>query len=96
MTSVAKPSLHRITKALAVAGAFVAYGCGTGNSPTPGLEQYVIQGEAQGTTYTIKYLATDSVPHAVVTEVLRAVAREPFAVWAAQATAARLLLHMRL
>ena len=73
MTSVAKPSIVQLTKALAVAGAFVAYGCGTGNSPASGLEQFVLQGEAQGTTYTIKYLAMDSVPHAVVTEVLRAV-----------------------
>ena len=67
MTSVAKPSLDRITKALAVAGAFVAFGCGESN-PVPSSREgqgiWVHQGEAQGTTYTIKYVSQDSVPQA--------------------------------
>lgn len=66
MTSVAKPSLDRITKALAVAGAFVAFGCGDPN-PVPSNSAgrvWVHQGEAQGTTYTVKYVSQDSVSQA--------------------------------
>lgn len=66
MTSVAKPSLDRITKALAVAGAFVAFGCGESN-PVPSSSAgrvWVHQGEAQGTTYTVKYVSQDSVSQA--------------------------------
>jgi thiamine biosynthesis lipoprotein len=66
MTSVAKPSLDRITKALAVAGAFVAFGCGDPNSvPSNSAGRvWVHQGEAQGTTYTVKYVSQDSVSQA--------------------------------
>ena len=66
MTSVAKPSLDRITKALAVAGAFVAFGCGDGHPvPSSSAERvWVHQGEAQGTTYTVKYVSRDSVSQA--------------------------------
>ncbi|MGB1577562.1 MAG: FAD:protein FMN transferase [Flavobacteriales bacterium] len=67
MTLVAKPGVAPITKALALAGAFVAFGCG-GEAPpaerADGKRLWVHQGEAQGTTYTIKYLAADSVPQA--------------------------------
>ena len=68
MTSVAKPSLDRITKALAVAGAFVAFGCGDGQrrSLPHGGRVWVHQGEAQGTTYTVKYVSGDSVPQSAL------------------------------
>ena len=72
MTSVAKPSIVQLTKALAVAGAFVAFGCGTsergaGSVAADGRGRvWVHQGEAQGTTYTIKYLAQDSVPQSAI------------------------------
>ncbi len=64
MTSVAKSSIVRFTKALAVAGAFVAFGCGDPNPVSFGTEGrlWVHQGEAQGTTYTVKYVSPDSVP----------------------------------
>ena len=66
MTSVAKQSLNRITKALAVAGAFVAFGCGDANPVPSGSagRLWVHQGEAQGTTYTLKYVSPDSVSQA--------------------------------
>ena len=55
MTSVAKPSLDRFTKALALAGAFVAFGCGNGNRQFDERgREWVHRGAAQGTTYTIK------------------------------------------
>ena len=68
MTSVAKPSLDRITKALAVAGAFVAFGCGEAPEPQKDARgtEWVHRGPAQGTTYTIKYIAPDSVPQAAI------------------------------
>ncbi|MGB0247836.1 MAG: FAD:protein FMN transferase [Flavobacteriales bacterium] len=68
MTSVAKPSLDRITKALAVAGAFVAFGCGEAPEPMENARgtEWVHRGPAQGTTYTIKYIAPDSVPQAAI------------------------------
>lgn len=79
MISVAKPSFDRITKALALAGAFVAFGCGT--SERPGIDfsedgrgrVWVHQGEAQGTTYTIKYVATDSIPQSAFDQSLEEV-----------------------
>ena len=75
MTSVAKSSLDRITKALAVAGAFVAFGCG--EAPEPQNDgrgtEWVHRGPAQGTTYTIKYIAPDSVPRAAIDAALEEV-----------------------
>jgi len=81
MTSVAKPSIVQLTKALAVAGAFVAFGCG-GEAENArgaravareGLKEWVHHGEAQGTTYTIKYLSADSVPQSALDAELEAV-----------------------
>ena len=73
MTSVAKPSIVQLTKALAVAGAFVAFGCGTserGQGSDAAVDGrgrvWVHQGEAQGTTYMIKYVAPDSVPQSAI------------------------------
>ena len=67
MTSVAKPSLDRITKALALAGAFVAFGCGNGNRQLDERgREWAHRGAAQGTTYTIKYIAHDSVPQSAI------------------------------
>lgn len=75
MTSVAKPSLDRITKALAVAGAFVAFGCGEAPEPMEDARgtEWVHRGPAQGTTYTIKYIAPDSVPQAAIDAALEEV-----------------------
>ena len=66
MTSVAKPSIVQLTKALAIAGAFVTFGCAEPRVDASSQlgRQWVHQGEAQGTTYTIKYVSRDSVPHA--------------------------------
>lgn len=90
MTSVAKPSLDRITKALAVAGAFVAFGCGE----SPQLQEdargteWVHRGPAQGTTYTIKYIAPDSVPQAAIDAALEEVDIEMNA-WRAESALSR-------
>lgn len=75
MTSVAKPSLDRITKALAVAGAFVAFGCSEAPEPRKDARgtEWVHRGPAQGTTYTIKYIAPDSVPQAAIDAALEEV-----------------------
>ena len=66
MTLVAKPSIVQLTKALAIAGAFVTFGCAEPRVDASSQlgRQWVHQGEAQGTTYTIKYVSRDSVPHA--------------------------------
>ena len=75
MTSVAKPSLDRITKALAVAGAFVAFGCGDGDAePSHTTDRvWMHHGEAQGTTYTVKYVSGDSVPQSALEACLETV-----------------------
>ena len=90
MTSVAKPSLDRITKALAVAGAFVAFGCG--EAPEPQNDgrgtEWVHRGPAQGTTYTIKYIAPDSVPQAAIDAALEEVDIEMNA-WRAESALSR-------
>ena len=94
MTSVAKPSLDRITKALAVAGAFVALGCGDGQpNPSVGAERvWVHQGEAQGTTYTVKYVSGDSVPQSALDACLEEVDVEMNA-WRPSSTLSRFNAH---
>jgi len=90
MTSVVKPSLDRITKALAVAGAFVAFGCGESpksHEDARGTE-WVHRGPAQGTTYTIKYIASDSVPQAAIDAALEEVDLEMNA-WRAESALSR-------
>ena len=90
MTSVAKPSLDRITKALAVAGAFVAFGCGESSQPQddPRGTEWVHRGPAQGTTYTIKYIAPDSVPQEAIDAALEEVDIEMNA-WRAESALSR-------
>ncbi|MGB0179623.1 MAG: FAD:protein FMN transferase [Flavobacteriales bacterium] len=90
MTSVAKPSLDRITKALAVAGAFVAFGCGEAPEPMEDARgtEWVHRGPAQGTTYTIKYIAPDSVPQAAIDAALDEVDIEMNA-WRAESALSR-------
>lgn len=90
MTSVAKPSLDRITKALAVAGAFVAFGCGEAPEPMEDARgtEWVHRGPAQGTTYTIKYIAPDSVPQAAIDAALEEVDIEMNA-WRAESALSR-------
>ena len=90
MTSVAKPSLDRITKALAVAGAFVAFGCGEAPEPQKDARgtEWVHRGPAQGTTYTIKYIAPDSVPQAAIDGALEEVDIEMNA-WRAESALSR-------
>ncbi|MGB1099356.1 MAG: FAD:protein FMN transferase [Flavobacteriales bacterium] len=90
MTSVAKPSLDRITKALAVAGAFVAFGCGEAPEPQKDARgtEWVHRGPAQGTTYTIKYIAPDSVPQAAIDAALEEVDIEMNA-WRAESALSR-------
>ncbi len=53
----------RFTKVLAVVGAFVAFGCGESATQE---RVHVFHGEAQGTTYTVKYIAEQSLPSSVV------------------------------
>ena len=69
MTSVAKPSIVQLTKAFAVAGAFVALGCGT-SQEKQGPRLWEQQGEAQGTTFTIKYVSDAALSEGVVETVL--------------------------
>ncbi len=90
MTSVAKPSLDRMTKALAVAGAFVAFGCGESSQPQddPRGTEWVHRGPAQGTTYTIKYIAPDSVPQEAIDAALEEVDIEMNA-WRAESALSR-------
>ena len=90
MTSVVKPSLDRMTKALAVAGAFVAFGCGESSQPQddPRGTEWVHRGPAQGTTYTIKYIASDSVPQAAIDAALEEVDLEMNA-WRAESALSR-------
>lgn len=90
MTSVAKPSLDRMTKALAVAGAFVAFGCGESSQPQddPRGMEWVHRGPAQGTTYTIKYIAPDSVPQEAIDAALEEVDIEMNA-WRAESALSR-------
>ena len=90
MTSVAKPSLDRITKALAVAGAFVAFGCGEAPEPQKDARgtEWVHRGPAQGTTYIIKYIAPDSVPQAAIDAALEEVDIEMNA-WRAESALSR-------
>ena len=90
MTSVAKPSLDRITKALAVAGAFVAFGCSEEPEPQKDARgtEWVHRGPAQGTTYTIKYIAPDSVPQAAIDAALEEVDIEMNA-WRAESALSR-------
>ena len=90
MTSAAKPSLDRITKALAVAGAFVAFGCGEAPEPQKDARgtEWVHRGPAQGTTYTIKYIAPDSVPQAAIDAALEEVDIEMNA-WRAESALSR-------
>jgi len=90
MTSVAKPSLNRITKALAVAGAFVAFGCGEAPEPQEDARgtEWVHRGPAQGTTYTIKYIAQDSVPQMAIDAALEEVDIEMNA-WRAESALSR-------
>ncbi|MAB73461.1 MAG: hypothetical protein CMC99_00775 [Flavobacteriales bacterium] len=90
MTSVVKPSLDRITKALAVAGAFVAFGCGEAPEPQNDARgtEWVHRGPAQGTTYTIKYIAPDSVPQAAIDAALEEVDIEMNA-WRAESALSR-------
>ena len=90
MTSVVKPSLDRITKALAVAGAFVAFGCGAAPEPQKDARgtEWVHRGPAQGTTYTIKYIAPDSVPQAAIDAALEEVDIEMNA-WRAESALSR-------
>ena len=70
-------STPRITKVLAIAGAFVVFGChgpgGDVKAPVVDGKLWVHQGEAQGTTYTIKYLAQDSVPQQAIDDELERV-----------------------
>jgi len=91
MTSVAKPSVVQLTKALAFAGAFVAFGCG-GEAPpaerADGKRLWEHRGEAQGTTYTVKYLAVDSVPQAAIEASLEEVDVEMNA-WRAESALSR-------
>jgi thiamine biosynthesis lipoprotein len=69
--------MQRITKVLAVAGAFVVFGCqGPGGSADHTSNEgklWVHQGKAQGTTYTIKYVAHDSVPQQAIDDELERV-----------------------
>ena len=90
MTSVAKPSLDRMTKALAVVGAFVAFGCGESSQPQddPRGTEWVHRGPAQGTTYTIKYIAPDSVPQEAIAAALEEVDIEMNA-WRAESALSR-------
>ena len=90
MTSVAKPSLDRMTKALAVAGAFVTFGCGESSQPQddPRGTEWVHRGPAQGTTYTIKYIAPDSVPQEAIDAALEEVDIEMNA-WRAESALSR-------
>lgn len=90
MTSVVKPSLDRMTKALAVAGAFVAFGCGESSQPQddPRGPEWVHRGPAQGTTYTIKYIAPDSVPQEAIDAALEEVDIEMNA-WRAESALSR-------
>ena len=67
---MAKLLTLRFTKVLAVAGAFVAFGCG--ETPTQEHVQ-VFHGEAQGTTYTVKYLAKQGLASSVVEGPIEAV-----------------------
>lgn len=90
MTSVAKSRIHRITKALALAGAFVAFGCGKSpqsQDDARGVE-WVHRGPAQGTTYTIKYIAPDSVPQVAIDAALEEVDIEMNA-WRAESALSR-------
>ena len=73
LMTVAKPSLDRITKALAVAGAFVAFGCGE----APRLErcagnEWVHRGPAQHHVHH-RAIAPDSVPQAAIDAALEEV-----------------------
>ena len=74
---MAEFSLPRITKVLATAGAFIVFGChgpgGDVKAPVVDGKLWVHQGEAQGTTYTIKYLAQDSVPQQAIDDELERV-----------------------
>ena len=90
MTSVAKPSLDRMTKALALAGAFVAFGCGESSQPQedPRGTEWDHRGPAQGTTYTIKYIAPDSVPQEAIDAALEEVDIEMNA-WRAESALSR-------
>ena len=56
-----------------MAWAFVALGCGEKTSLPAGQQIWVHQGEAQGTTYTIKYVAQDSVPQSAFEQELEVV-----------------------
>ncbi|MDA0729455.1 MAG: FAD:protein FMN transferase [Bacteroidetes bacterium] len=86
MTSVAKPSVVRITKALALAGAFVALGCGSYRGPNNSDRNvWEHRGDAQGTTYLIKYVAKDSVPQVALNQALESVDVEMNA-WRAEST----------
>jgi thiamine biosynthesis lipoprotein len=91
MTLVAKPSVARFTKALALAGAFVAFGCSS-EAPdaarTDGKQLWVHRGEAQGTTYLIKYLAKDSVAQVDLDRVFESVDVEMNA-WRPESTLSR-------
>ena len=90
MTLVAKPSFDRFTKALAIAGAFVAFGCGEAPEPQKDARgtEWVHRGPAQGTTYTIKYIAPDSVPQAAIDAALEEVDIEMNA-WRAESALSR-------
>lgn len=56
-----------------MAWAFVALGCGEKATLPAGQQIWVHQGEAQGTTYTIKYVAQDSVPQSAFEQELEVV-----------------------
>ena len=79
-----------MTKALAVAGAFVAFGCGESSQPQddPRGPEWVHRGPAQGTTYTIKYIAPDSVPQEAIDAALEEVDIEMNA-WRAESALSR-------
>ena len=68
-----KSGIDQMTKVLAIAGAFVALGCGGGMPESEKGKEWIHQGYAQGTTYTIKYIAPDSVPQAKIDAALEEV-----------------------
>lgn len=82
--------MPRITKVLAAAGAFVVFGCEGpgGETPVKDGKLWVHQGEAQGTTYTIKYVAQDSVPQQAIDDELERVDVEMNA-WRPESTLSR-------
>ena len=83
-----KSGIDQMTKVLAIAGAFVALGCGGGMPESGKGKEWIHQGYAQGTTYTIKYIAPDSVPQAKIDAALEEVDIEMNA-WRAESALSR-------